>query len=86
MIGMEYLLRLLSNVFRRKVDPELEEFCYNLEHRVKDLKKRIADLQMIVNGKHSDGRIEPKLEINKAPVEKPILSEAQLLKQKLLGR
>ena len=66
MIGMEYLLRLLSNLFRTKVDHELEEFCYNLEYRVKDLKKRIADLQIIVNGKHSDGRIEPKLEINKA--------------------
>ena len=51
MIGMEYLLRLLSNLFRTKVDHELEEFCYNLEYRVKDLKKRIADLQIIVNGK-----------------------------------
>ena len=73
----------LSNLFRTKVDHELEEFCYNLEYRVKDLKKRIADLQIIVNGKHSDGRIEPKLEINKASVEKSILSEAPVIETKV---
>jgi len=84
---MEYLLRLLSNLFRSPVDHELEEFCYNLENRVKDLKRRIAEMQMVV-GKRHDGKVEPTVRIVETPKpaptpERPDINE---LKAKLMGR
>ena len=69
--------------FRPKIDWETENYCYDLNNRVKDLKRRIADAQLAHENRFGK-KVEPKLDIPKQVAQAP-KSEAEILKAKLLG-
>ena len=70
--------------FRPKIDWETENYCYDLNNRVKDLKRRIAEAKLAHDNRIGK-KVEPKFDIPKQVVEQP-KSTAELLKEQLLGK